>query len=217
MRAAARPWSRVRRIAVAISWPSMTSKSPTEAQGIELEVGVPPGLPLADRRGRGARSRRRSSPGPSRAGRKPSIIEPANVVSRFMAFGPRGEWEWEGEWSRVVSGEWRVEVGESSPSIDKCDRVTSGVAATGDSPLEATRHSPSTVMTTFPVSVPAPPTVLASRNFSASTAESSGKVRPTVGLSWPSSTQRMMSPAQACCSSGVALNMAKPSSAQFLG
>ena len=50
--AAVRPWSRVCLIAVAISWPIMTSKSATESQATGSKPRMPPGLALADRLGR---------------------------------------------------------------------------------------------------------------------------------------------------------------------
>src|SRR4051794_28187420 len=76
-------------MARAISWPSMTSKSSTEAH----EMGSKPAChhgwrSVIDPGGfeQQASIRARSQPW----GRKPSIIEPAKVVSRFMAV-PRGE------------------------------------------------------------------------------------------------------------------------------
>src|SRR5271165_7643805 len=89
MRAAARPWSRVRRMAVAISWPIMTSKSGPVAQGISSKSGChqPCRSPISP----GSRAQQasildRSQP----AGRKPSIIEPAKVEKRVHRFpGPR--------------------------------------------------------------------------------------------------------------------------------
>src|SRR5271157_1359722 len=85
MRAAARPWSRVRRMAVAISWPIMTSKSGPVAQAISSKSGChqPCRSPMSPgSRAQQASILARSQP----AGRKPSIIEPAKVESRFIGF-----------------------------------------------------------------------------------------------------------------------------------
>ena len=81
--AACRPSCRVRWMARAISWPSMTSKSVSEVQATGSKPGCHQGRrsPMASGEWEQQASiLARSQP----CGRKPSIIEPANVVSRFM-------------------------------------------------------------------------------------------------------------------------------------
>src|SRR5579883_2190656 len=83
--AAGRSWSRVCRIAVAISWPIMTSKSATEPHGTGSNRGCHHGCRSWIAPGGWAQQASilaRSQP----RGRNPSIIEPAKVVRRFMVF-----------------------------------------------------------------------------------------------------------------------------------
>src|SRR5260370_18083702 len=64
--------------------------------------------------------------------------------------------------------------------------------------------------TIFPVRVPALCKVFSSCKRWAAAASASGKVLPISARSFFAECQRLMSSAQARCSSGVALNMAKP-------
>jgi hypothetical protein len=83
MRAAGRAWSRARLIAWAISWPITTSRSATDSQatGSNRECHQACRSPIA-RAGceQHASILARSQP----RGKKPSIIEPAIVVSKFI-------------------------------------------------------------------------------------------------------------------------------------
>src|SRR6185437_4796988 len=72
------------------------------------------------------------------------------------------------------------------------------------------------VSTIFPASVPAFCSVFSSCRRWASAACASGSTRSMRGFNCPDASQRLMSDALARCSSGVALNIAKPNSEQSL-
>src|SRR5205807_12886 len=77
-------------------------------------------------------------------------------------------------------------------------------------PAAGSRTLVHTLMTILPVRVPALPTVFSSCRRWAAAASAREKERPITGWSFLSPSQRLMSSAARRCSSGVALNRAKP-------